>query len=87
MGKTKTIDQMAIERDKTESNGEAAGDETEKSEGLSGMREIEDPRNDHFQTKPHSMESEERSWRAKENDLAPILFLFESGMRILPKHG
>ena len=32
---------MAVQRNKTESNGETACDETEKSEGLSGMPEIE----------------------------------------------
>ncbi|MFZ1039920.1 MAG: hypothetical protein WCA79_17745 [Anaerolineales bacterium] len=40
-GKTKTIDQMAVEGDKTESRGKAASNETEESEGLSGMPEIE----------------------------------------------
>ena len=30
------------------------------------------------------MESEERPWWAKENELDPKLFLFESGMRIIP---
>ena len=32
---------MAVQRNKTESNGETACDETEKSEGLSGMPKIE----------------------------------------------
>jgi len=41
MGKTKTIDQMAVEGDKTESRGKVASDDTEKSKGLSGMPEIE----------------------------------------------
>jgi hypothetical protein len=49
--------EMAVQRNKTESNGETTCDETEKSEGMS---EIENHCNGHFQTNAGSMESEER---------------------------
>ena len=39
--KNKRQMEMAVQRNKTESNGETACDETEKSEGLSGMPKIE----------------------------------------------
>ena len=51
------------------------------------MPEIENHCNDHFQTNAGSMELEERLWWAKENKLDPKLFLFESGMRIIPNQG
>ena len=55
--KNKRQMEMAVQRNKTESNGETTCDETEKSEGMS---EIENHCNGHFQTNAGSMESEER---------------------------